>query len=141
MKRLATAAAIVALVVAAGAHGLAADLLSDLGISEGRAREAFFDSFASGAVSLVGNVQVFKAASPALRAGMVKTVTALARTYAESDDFARGYGRAARRRAARSTFRSRRRRRPRAAAAPGSAPACRMSSAPSGSAVTPTPLP
>src|SRR6185295_4804150 len=90
MKRLA-AAALVCLVFAAGVRGLAADLLTDLGISEGRAREAFFDSFASGAVSLVGNVQVFKAASPQLRAGMVKTVTALARTYSESDDFARRY--------------------------------------------------
>ena len=90
MKRLA-AAAIVLLLGAAGTRGLAADVLSDLGISEGRAREAFFDSFASGAVSLVGNVQVFKAAAPQLRAGMVKTVTALARTYAESDEFARRY--------------------------------------------------
>jgi hypothetical protein len=68
-----------------------ADVLSDLGISEGRAREAFFDSFASGSVSLVGNVQVFKAASPQARAAMVKTVTAMARAYTESDDFARRY--------------------------------------------------
>jgi hypothetical protein len=68
-----------------------ADVLTDLGISEGRAREAFFDSFASGAVSLVGNVQVFKAASPQARAAMVKTVTAMARAYTETDDFARRY--------------------------------------------------
>jgi hypothetical protein len=81
----------VCLMVVAMARGIAADVLSDFGISEGRAREAFFDSFASGSVSLVGNVQVFKAASPQVRASMVKTVTALARTYAESSDFARRY--------------------------------------------------
>jgi hypothetical protein len=76
---------------AAGAAAVAADVLSDLGVSEGRAKEAFFDSFASGAVSLVGNVQAFKAASPQARAAMVKTVTAMARAYTESDDFARRY--------------------------------------------------
>jgi hypothetical protein len=82
----------VGLVVGAMTAGVGgADVLSDLGISEGRAREAFFDSFASGAVSLVGNVQVFKTASPQARAAMVKTVTALARSYTESDDFARRY--------------------------------------------------
>jgi hypothetical protein len=90
MKRLGSAS-VVCLICTTAAIAAGADVFSDLGISEGRAREAFFDSFASGTVSLVGNVQVFKAASPPLRAGMVKTVTALARTYAESDDFARRY--------------------------------------------------
>jgi hypothetical protein len=76
---------------AASAGVIGADVLSDLGVSEGRAKEAFFDSFAAGTVSLVGNGQVFKAASPQARAAMVKTVTTLARTYTESDDFARRY--------------------------------------------------
>jgi hypothetical protein len=87
MKRL----SLVLVLCAAAVRINAADVLSDLGISEGRAREAFFDSFASGAVSLVGNVQVFKAASLQARAAMVNTVTALARAYTESDDFARRY--------------------------------------------------
>jgi hypothetical protein len=87
MKRLCLVLLIFAAVVRIGA----ADVLSDLGISEGRAREAFFDSFASGSVSLVGNVQVFKSAPAQARAAMVKTVTTLARAYTESDDFARRY--------------------------------------------------
>lgn len=70
---------------------IGADVFTDLGISEGRAREAVFDSFASGAVSLVGNVQFFKAASPQARVAIVKAVTTLARSYAESDDFGRRY--------------------------------------------------
>jgi hypothetical protein len=83
---------IVALVVSAGVISLgAADVLSDLGISEGRAREAFFDSFASGAVSIVGNVKVFTSASPQARAAMVSTITAMARAFTESNDFARRY--------------------------------------------------
>ena len=90
MKRL-IGASVACVVFATAARAIGADVLTDLGVSEGRAREAFFDSFASGVVSLVGNVQVFKAASPQLRAGMVKTVTALARTYAESGDFTRRY--------------------------------------------------
>ena len=80
MKRLCLVLLIFAAVVRIGA----ADVLSDLGISEGRAREAFFDSFASGSVSLVGNVQVFKSASPQARAAMVKTVTTLARVHDRS---------------------------------------------------------
>ena len=87
MKRLCLMLLILAAVVSVGA----ADVLSDLGISEGRAREAFFDSFASGSVSLVGNVQVFKSASPQARAAMVKTVTTLARAFTESDEFALRY--------------------------------------------------
>jgi hypothetical protein len=89
MKALAGSVAIV--ILASLVRTTGADVLIDLGISEGRAREAFFDSFASGAVSLVGNVQVFKTASPQARTAMVKTVTAMARTFTESDDFARRY--------------------------------------------------
>lgn len=87
MKRL----SVMLLLCAALVRVSAADVLSDLGLSEGRAREAFFDSFASGAVSLVGNVQVFKAAAPQVRVAMVTTVTTMARRYTESDDFARRY--------------------------------------------------
>lgn len=87
MKRLSAMLVLCAAMVSVSA----ADVLSDLGISEGRAREAFFDSFASGAVSLVGNVQVFKAASPQARAAMVTTVTVMARRFVDSDDFARRY--------------------------------------------------
>jgi hypothetical protein len=87
MKRLGLVLVLCAAVVRINA----ADVLSDLGISEGRAREAFFDSFASGALSLVGNVQVFKSASSQARAAMVTTVTTLARAYTESDEFARRY--------------------------------------------------
>jgi len=75
------------LVVGAAAQ----DHLATLGISEGRAREAVFDSFMSGAVSLAGKPAAFIGLAPSARAAMVGFALNLARTFAESDDFKRRY--------------------------------------------------
>ena len=74
------------------ASGVAAqDHLATLGISEGRAKEAVFDSFVSDAVSIAGKPAAFLAASPAGRVAIVNFALTLARTFVESDDFKRRY--------------------------------------------------
>jgi hypothetical protein len=74
------------------ALGVAAqDHLATLGISEGRAKEAVFDSFMSDAVSIAGKPAAFIGLSPTARAAMVTFALNLARTFAESDDFKRRY--------------------------------------------------
>jgi hypothetical protein len=65
--------------------------LADLGISEGRAREAVFDSFVGDTASLPGKPDVFKAASASARVAMVNFALSLARTFVESDEFKRRY--------------------------------------------------
>ena len=67
------------------------DHLARLGISEGRAREAVFDSFITDAISLAGNADVFKTASAPARVALVTFALSLARAFAESDDFKRRY--------------------------------------------------
>lgn len=69
----------------------AQDHLATLGISEGRAKEAVFDSFMSDAISLAGKPAAFIGLSPAARATMVTFALNLARSFAESDDFKRRY--------------------------------------------------
>jgi hypothetical protein len=69
----------------------AQDHLATLGISEGRAKEAVFDSFMSDAVSIAGKPAAFIGLSPSARATMVTFALNLARTFAESDDFKRRY--------------------------------------------------
>lgn len=64
---------------------------AQLGITEGRAKEAVFDSLMAGVVSVAGKAEVFIAASPQARAAMVTAATALARAFAESDEFKRRY--------------------------------------------------
>lgn len=64
---------------------------AQLGITEGRAREAVFDSFMAGAVSLAGKAEVFTAAAPQARVAMVNAATTLARAFVESDEFKRRY--------------------------------------------------
>lgn len=67
------------------------DHLATLGISEGRAREAVFDSFMSDAVSIAGKPEAFLAMPQAARVALVNFALGLARTFAESDDFKRRY--------------------------------------------------
>lgn len=69
----------------------AQDHLAALGISEGRAKEAVFDSFMSDAVSIAGKPAAFISLSPSARATLVTFALNLARTFAESDDFKRRY--------------------------------------------------
>jgi hypothetical protein len=69
----------------------AQDHLATLGISEGRAKEAVFDSLMSDAVSIAGKPAAFTAMPAAARVALVNFTLALARTFVESDDFARRY--------------------------------------------------
>jgi hypothetical protein len=69
----------------------AQDHLATLGISEGRAKEAVFDSFMSDAVSIAGKPAAFTAMPPEARVAMVNFALNLARTFVESDDFKRRY--------------------------------------------------
>ena len=86
---------VIGLIVAGFAAGSAfvgaQNLTAQLGITDGRAREAVFDSFMAGAVSVAGKAEVFTAASPQARVALVNTATALARTFVESDEFKRRY--------------------------------------------------
>jgi hypothetical protein len=85
-------AVIIALVTVITAAALAAqNHLASLGISEGRAREAIFDSFITDTLSLAGNNETFKAVSPEARVAMVNFALALARTFVESPDFKQRY--------------------------------------------------
>jgi hypothetical protein len=65
--------------------------LATLGISEGRAKEAVFDSFMMDAVSVAGKPEAFVAMSSTARVALVNFALTLARTFAESDDFKRRY--------------------------------------------------
>jgi hypothetical protein len=67
------------------------DHLATLGISEGRAKEAVFDSFMAGAVSIAGKPAAFTAMPPASRVALVNFALTLARTFVESDEFKRRY--------------------------------------------------
>ena len=73
------------------AGAAAQDHLATLGISEGRAKEAVFDSFMSDAVSIAGKPAAFTAMSPEARVAVVNFALNLARTFVESDDFKRRY--------------------------------------------------
>lgn len=81
----------IALVGAMALGAAAQDHLATLGISEGRAKEAVFDSFMSDAISLAGKPAAFIGLPPTARATMVTFALNLARTFAESDDFKRRY--------------------------------------------------
>ena len=65
--------------------------LASLGITEGRAREAVFDSFMSDALSVAGDSKVFITASSGARVAIVSFALNLARTFVETDDFKRRY--------------------------------------------------
>lgn len=74
-----------------GATLAAQSVTSQLGITDGRAKEAVFDSFMAGAVSLAGKAEVFTAAAPPARVAMVNAASTLARAFVESDEFKRRY--------------------------------------------------
>ena len=80
---------VAALMVGATLIGQA--VTTQLGITEGRAKEAVFDSFVAGVVSLAGRAEVFTAATPQARVAMVGAATTLARSFVESDEFKRRY--------------------------------------------------
>ena len=82
---------ITSLAVTGGVAAGAQNHLAQLGITEGRAREAVFDSFITDTLSVAGNNEVFKAASASGRVALVNFTLTLARAFAESDDFKRRY--------------------------------------------------
>jgi cell division protein FtsN len=65
--------------------------LGSLGITEGRAREAVFDSFITDTISLAGDSKAFTGAAAGARVALVNFALTLARTFAETDDFKRRY--------------------------------------------------
>jgi hypothetical protein len=69
----------------------AQDHLATLGISEGRAKEAVFDSLMADAVSIAGKPAAFTAMAPAARVALVNFALTLARGFTESDEFKRRY--------------------------------------------------
>jgi hypothetical protein len=81
----------VTLICVIAAAAAAQDHLATLGISEGRAREAVFDSLVSGTVSLAGKPAAFIALPPQSRVALVTFALNLARTFVESGDFAQRY--------------------------------------------------
>src|SRR4026208_1694008 len=81
----------VTLVCVMGVAAAAPGHLANLGISEGRAKEAVFDSFMSDAVSLAGKPAAFVAMAPAARVALGNFALNLARTVAGSDEFKRRY--------------------------------------------------
>jgi len=82
----------VALLASISAAALAqADVFATLGSNETEAREQIFSSFSSGFVTPAGTAEVFKVATAEGRAAIVSAVTAFARTYSTSADFAKRY--------------------------------------------------
>jgi hypothetical protein len=79
------------IVMAAAATVSGQAVTSQLGITEGRAREAVFDSFVSGAVSIAGKADVFTSASPQARVAIVNAALTIARAFTESAEFPKRY--------------------------------------------------
>jgi len=74
-----------------GAASAAQAVTAQLGITEGRAREAVFDSLVSGVVSVAGKADVFTAAAPQVRVAIVNAALTLARAFVESAEFPKRY--------------------------------------------------
>jgi hypothetical protein len=69
----------------------AADVLRDLGLKEANAKESVVDAINSGNVNWWPASTAFKAAAPAVRAGLVTGGLTWARTYTESAEFTAAY--------------------------------------------------
>src|SRR5262245_54350913 len=69
------------------------DVFQTLGTTSDQGQSAIVASFATGNLAIIGDRSVFRAASPELRATMVRGVIAAARAYSESADFAMRYSR------------------------------------------------
>ena len=67
------------------------DHIAALGITQTRAKEAIFDSFMANTLSLAGKAEVFKAASPQMRATMVTAIATMGKAFVESADFKQRY--------------------------------------------------
>jgi hypothetical protein len=91
MMRVRSLALGFAIVAAALAVVVAADVLAELGFTEQAARERIFNAFVDGSVSPSGKAAVFKTADPARKVLFVKAVTAFAKTFAQTDQFKKLY--------------------------------------------------
>lgn len=91
MKRRVLLSFLVCSVSAAAAAVSGQAVTAQLGITDGRAREAVFDSFVSGAVSIAGKADVFTAASPQARVAIVNAALTLARAFVEGTEFPKRY--------------------------------------------------
>lgn len=83
-----------AAIVVLGTAGVAAkqdDIFRTLGTTSDQAESSIFGSFTSGAIALIGERAVFKAATAETRATLVGGVIAAARAYAGTADFATRY--------------------------------------------------
>ena len=89
MKRLAIG--VVCLVGVGVATVATQDHIAALGITPTRAKEAVFDSFMANKISIAGKAEVFKAASPQMRATMVTAIATMGRAFVESADFKQRY--------------------------------------------------
>jgi flagellar motility protein MotE (MotC chaperone) len=65
--------------------------LVDLGVTEANARREIVGSLTSGSVNVYAAAKAFRAASPAVRASLVKTAMGWAKTYTESAAFKADY--------------------------------------------------
>lgn len=81
----------VTLLCVASVAAVAQDHLATLGISEGRAKEAIFDSFIADSVSLAGKPAAFLAMDAPARVALVNFALTAARAFVESDAFRRRY--------------------------------------------------
>lgn len=86
--RFAVTITLLCITVAAAA---AQDHLATLGISQGRAKEAIFDSFIADSVALAGKPAAFLAKTPQERVALVEFALTTARAFVESDEFKRRY--------------------------------------------------
>jgi hypothetical protein len=91
MSRLARAAITIALITLCVIPAATQDHIAALGITQTRAKEAIFDSFMANTLSLAGKADVFKAATPQMRAAMVTAIATLGRAFVESADFKQRY--------------------------------------------------
>lgn len=83
-------AAAIGLVLCLGTVG-AANVLTDLGVTEQDARNTIYSWFCGGGIYFPGNRQVFKSASGTVRAEMVTAVLTFGKAYLQSDAFAARY--------------------------------------------------
>lgn len=85
--------AAVVLVLSASTVAAQSDVFSTLKTTRDQGENAIFASFTNGTVALIGERTIFKAASPDMRASLVRSVVAAARAYTETADFKERYER------------------------------------------------
>jgi hypothetical protein len=93
MRLTTTIAAAIVVLSAVGVAAQQTDIFRTLGTTSDQGQGSVIGSFTSGTVALIGERAVFKAATPEMRATLVRGVIAAARAYAGTADFATRYAR------------------------------------------------